>query len=234
MTRQLVVLETRTLSPSVQALVFACVDGAPLGHVPGQWVNLHVNVADRVEKRAYSVASSPNPAHPERFEIAVTRVDDGSVSLALHALRVGATLTMDGPHGFFTRERHATPALFVATGTGVCPLRAMIEAELGEVTGPKLALLFGCRSEADLLYREQYETWRSHSRFTLHVTLSQPSAAWQGLRGYVQTHLATLIDPAAKPHVYVCGLSRMVSEVRRTLKDELGFARQQIHSERYD
>ncbi|HEX7479863.1 MAG TPA: FAD-dependent oxidoreductase [Polyangiales bacterium] len=233
--RKVVLQQAATLSPTVRGLSLACVDGAPLGHEPGQWVNLHVPVAGQTQKRAYSVASAPDRAHPERFDIAVTRVEGGSVSHALHALPAGAVLQIDGPHGFFTREStRGQPVLFVGTGTGVCPLRAMIEAELQDPHAAATHLLFGCRTEADLLYARDWERLATTGRFMLHATLSQPSPAWAGLRGYVQMHLPSLIDEAHKPHVYVCGLSRMVIEVRRVLKDELGYDRKLIHSERYD
>lgn len=252
--REIVLREARDLTPTVRALSFECTDGEPLRFIPGQWLNLHVeqgagvgsssgvgsavavSAVAVIEKRAYSIASAPDFVKPDRFELAVTRVNDGAVSLALHALAVGSRLQMDGPHGFFTREGTETEAaLFVGTGTGVCPLRSMLETELRNAEGPKLALLLGCRSEADILYRTELEALAARSaRFDFAVTLSQPSASWRGLRGYVQTHLAARIERSAPPHVYICGLTRMVSEVRRVLKDELGYDRKRIHSERYD
>jgi NAD(P)H-flavin reductase len=111
----------------------------------------------------------------------------------------------------------------------------MIEDELQMEDGPRLALLFGCRSEADILWGAELAAWaKQHPRFSLHVTLSRPSTDWTGRDGYVQRHLRDLVDPAARPQVYVCGLTKMVSEVRRVLKDELGYERRMIHSERYD
>lgn len=229
-------LQAHTLSPTVKAFAFRCADGQPLAYVAGQWLNFDVPTAQGVLRRAYSIASAPDPEHPERFEIAVTRVGEGgAASCALHELAPGAQLAIDGPHGFFTREQErALPALFVGTGTGVCPLRAMIADELRAPAGPPLALLFGCRSEGDILWRSELEAWAArHPRFSLHVTLSRPSDAWTGRGGYVQTHLQSLIG-TQRPHVYVCGLTKMISEVRRVLKQDLGYDRRMIHSERYD
>lgn len=239
-TRRTVELVTvRTLSPSVRAFEWRCVDGAPLVYVPGQWVNFHVPVAGNLVRRAYSIATAPSRERADRFEIAVTRVRAGVASLALHELATGARIEIDAAEGFFTRESAAgLPALFVGTGTGVCPLRAMIEAELREASGPPLTLLFGCRGEADVLYREDFERWaRERPRFTWHVTLSRPAGDWKGRTGYVQAQLASLVrrvGEGASPHVYVCGLQRMIREVRRVLKDELAYDRTLIHSERYD
>lgn len=235
--RTVELLATQPLSPTVRMLRFRMLDRAPLAFVAGQWLNFDIATPQGIARRAYSIATAPNTDEPDCFEIAVTRVDaGGSASLVLHTLEPGAQLEVDGPHGFFTREDTRTlSALFVGTGTGVCPLRAMIQDELKATEGTRLALLFGCRSQADILWGEELAAWaQAHSRFSLHVTLSRPEPGWTGLDGYVQRHLRALVDPASRPHVYVCGLTKMVSEVRRVLKDELGYDRRMIHSERYD
>jgi CDP-4-dehydro-6-deoxyglucose reductase, E3 len=214
-----------------------CLDGRPIEFVPGQWVNLHVPTGAARDKRAYSIASAPDAARPNEFEVAVTRVADGQVSQALHALAEGAILEIDGPYGFFTRQGlEHEPALFVGTGTGICPLRAMIQAELRHSTeGPALRLLLGCRSQADILYRAELEALAErYARFSFEATLSRPDPSWSGRTGYVQSQLASLIDVQRRPHVYACGLSPMIDAVRKTLKSELGYDRKLIHSERYD
>jgi ferredoxin-NADP reductase len=244
--RNVEVLRAEDLSPSVKGLTLACADGQPLAFLPGQWVNVRVPVehaqgaedADAAEVRPYSIASAPDREHPERFELAVTRVEQGRVSLALHKLRAGSRLEIDGPYGFFTRQDHLEePALLVGTGTGVGPLRAMIQAELRArgPQGPTLSLLFGCRTQADLLYRAEFEALaREHAHFHFEPSLSRPDDAWTGRRGYVQTQLAELVTRLGHPHVYVCGLSAMVNDVRAVLKQSLGYDRKRIHTERYD
>lgn len=235
--RVIELVQTRALTPSVRTFTWRCADGAALAYTPGQWVNFYVPArqGEPPWRRAYSIASAPDPTRPEAFDIAVTHVRGGHASRVLHGLAPGAVLEMDGAHGFFTRESaRAEPALFVGTGTGVCPLRAMIEEELRADSGPAIELLFGCRTEADILYREDFERWaRERPRFVWRATLSQPAPDWAGARGYVQTHLAE-VARASRPHVYVCGLQKMIKEVRRVLKDDLGVDRRLIHSERYD
>src|SRR3954447_23572622 len=121
--RQVVVLRNELLSPSVIGLQLSCVDQEPFAFTPGQWVNLHVAAAGgELEKRAYSIASAPDVQAPERFDLAVTLVQDGRVSGALRRLVPGDVLQIDGPYGYFTREDHADEvALLVGTGTGVAP-----------------------------------------------------------------------------------------------------------------
>ncbi|MDH5674704.1 MAG: FAD-dependent oxidoreductase [Myxococcales bacterium] len=235
--RRKVVLErARVLSPSVRELGFRLLDGAPLVYQPGQWLNLHVPVAGQLLRRSYSIASAPDEAQPDGFELAVTRVDKGPVSTALHGLEVGAELEVDAPEGFFTRGDYGDePALMIATGSGLAPVRAMLQAELKRAEGPRLTLLFGCRSEQDILWRDELERFEAeHARFELCITLSRGSAEWPGARGHVQRHLPALSAAQAGERAYICGLRAMVDEVRRVLKQQLGYDRRRIHSERYD
>ena len=231
-------LESLVLSPSVRLLRFACGDGQPLGHVAGQWVNLHLRVGETSLTRAYSVASAPDPERPSEFELGITRVDGVRGSNFLHDLTPGAEREMDGPHGFFTREGLLEePALFIGTGTGLCPLRAMIQQALRKPQGAPLGLLFGGRREHDILWGQELQQLAGGSggRLRYEVTLSRGSSSWGGRRGYVQEHLAAMLPADAdRPHVFVCGLSPMIRAVRAALKADYGFDRKHIHSERYD
>jgi ferredoxin-NADP reductase len=232
--RTLVVEAARPLSPSVRELVLRSEDGSAIDFLPGQFFKLYLPGG---LDRDYSVASAPDPAHPDRFAIAVTRVIGGPGSEFLHQVRPGERVESLGPNGLFVREEAhlALPAVYVGTGTGLAPLRAMLQEELRLRDGPPQLLLFGARTEEDVLWRDEMEAWaRAIPRFRYEITLSRPSAGWRGRSGWVQRHLAELLPPLAPAHVYVCGLSKMVSEVRRVLKDELGVDRRLIHSERYD
>jgi CDP-4-dehydro-6-deoxyglucose reductase, E3 len=230
------VVDTRPLSPSVRRVSLQVEERAeaPFQFVAGQWLNLYVPTPDGLEKRAYSIASAP-AVRP--LELAITHVAEGLVSPLLHALVPGDVLTCDGPHGFFTREPslQKAPLLLVGTGTGLCPLRSMLGELLHQPEHPPVTLLFGVRTQDDILWRDELTAWAARDpRFRLEVTLSRPDAGWQGRTGYVQAHVAALARALGEPHVFICGLSRMVSEVRALCKSELGYDRKRIHSERYD
>jgi CDP-4-dehydro-6-deoxyglucose reductase, E3 len=235
-------VSARSLSPNVRELSFERTDGKPLAFDPGQWlsVRLPITVGDQDSiKRSYSIASAPEGT--ARFEIALTRVKDGPGSAWLCDLAPGAILPFLGPHGFFTRKpAEKCPALFVATGTGITPMRSMLRAAASAGATAPVRLLFGVRREADLIYRDEFETLaRDHGFLRVVPTLSQPDDAWSGRRGYVQTHVRELWGEltalgAGDPHAYVCGLERMIGSVRELLRREMGVARQQVHTERYD
>ncbi|AUX44857.1 oxidoreductase FAD-binding subunit [Sorangium cellulosum] len=230
----------RPLSPFVRELSFERTDARAFHFQPGQWVNLVLPLPSGEVKRAYSIASAPDGS--PRFDLAVTRVEGGAGSELLHQLAPGATLRAIGPHGLFTRDPgDPAPSLFVATGTGVTPLRSMLHASLRAGAAPHLWILFGARFEEDIIYREELEALaRSSDRIRYEITLSRGAPAWPGRRGYVQAHVPALYrelaaasgDPA--PHVFICGLDRMVSSVRELARNELGVPRKHVHVERYD
>jgi CDP-4-dehydro-6-deoxyglucose reductase, E3 len=239
----------RTLTPSVRELVFERLDGRPMEFVPGQWVSTALGAAEAPAeppgteaemRRSYSIASSPEGT--PRFEIAVTRVQGGPGSTLLHAMELGTVLRFVGPQGFFTRPSPASelPALMIATGTGVTPMRSMLRAAAARGARSTVWLLLGVRQEADILYGEEFRALaRDYPFFRFEPTLSRPFGPWEGRRGYVQTHIRGLwAELAARgegaPHAYVCGLERMVGSVRELLRKEMGLPRQQVHSERYD
>jgi NAD(P)H-flavin reductase len=143
-----------------------------------------------------------------------------------------------GPHGSFVVSPPVEQDLvFVATGTGIAPIRGML-TEIFNAPG-KLShdvwLIFGVRHPETILYRQEFESWAAQNpRFHFLVTLSRPPADWQGKTGYVQEHLRKIFAGRKDFKAYICGLKAMVDEVRFILKEEFGLDRKQIRFEKYD
>ncbi len=225
----------KMLTPTVRELTF--LPSEPLRFTPGQWVSVRLAVPDgEFVQRAYSIASAPRD--DGAFDLAVTHVLGGPASTALHALELGQEIEHSHAQGFFTLESMDRPILFVGTGTGVTPLRSMLYHALSqsESTHP-ITLVLGVRTESDLLYGESLLQLAAQSsgRFRFVSTLSRPGAGWVGKSGYVQTHLRAIVEEhAADLDVYVCGLQKMIKDVRFLLRNELGLPRERVHSERFD
>ncbi len=232
-------VDKKKLTPSVCALTFERVDGGSFVFEAGQWVSLVLPLPTGELRRAYSIASPPSDT--PRFDLAVTHVSGGPGSGYLHDMEPGATLKAIGPQGFFTRPIDKSgPSLFIATGTGVTPLRSMMHAALAKGDENPLWLVFGVRTEEDILYREELEQLaKKHPNVRVIFTLSRAPDAWQGRRGYVQTHVGELWAELealglGKTHAYACGLQKMVGAVRDLLRKQLLVPREQVHAERYD
>ncbi len=230
--RTLTLRAARSLSPKVRELTFA--PDAPMPFVPGQWLNLELPTGGPGLTRSYSIASAPRS--DGTFDLAVTHVEGGPGSTFLHAMKVGDVVGAADPRGYFTLPDALAPSmLFVATGTGVAPFRAMIEALAERASPPPTTLLFGVRTAEDLLYRAAFDALAAAQPwFEFVPTLSRASDDWPARRGYVQTHLADLVAARRDVDVWVCGLNAMVREARRTLRETLGLPRDRVHTERFD
>jgi ferredoxin-NADP reductase len=238
--RRAQLVEVSELSPSVKSLTFAMREGShgsPVGHVAGQHVDLIVPTPHGLAfRRSYSIASAADTRRSDRFEVAVTRVEGGPTSSALHGLEAGAWVDVEGPRGTFVRAADdlAHPALFVATGTGLAPVRAMLQEETRRPQGPPLVVLFGCRTPADRLWHEELQRFeRDCPRLSVTTTLSRPPLDWSGATGYVQRHVVALAHPLTGVRAYVCGLSAMVDDVVRILTAS-GIPHERVRYELYD
>src|SRR5271156_907876 len=93
---------------------------------PGQFVSIKQPKLDgKVHTRAYSIASAPRP--DATFDLCLNRVEDGFLSNWLCDLEVGARVKFHGPHGLFVLREPRQDAIFIATGTGIAPMRSMIQ-----------------------------------------------------------------------------------------------------------
>jgi len=170
----------------------------------GQFVSAVADDANgKQQTRAYSLASAANG---NRFELCVNRVEEGFFSnhLAdLPDLPIGATIQVHGPHGHFILNEPVTDSILVATGTGVAPMRGFTQW-LFPADGPDRSngkdvwLVYGTRYESDIYYREEFEALaRRKTNFHYLPTLSRAHESWTGLRGYVQEHVAKIVEERA-------------------------------------
>ncbi|MBK8995314.1 MAG: oxidoreductase [Myxococcales bacterium] len=216
------------LSPRVRGLSLATRGPDPIDWVPGQYVE--VGLPGEAKRMPYSIASAPDPERPGLFELAVLRGSGGGV---LDDLVVGGSVEIFGPKGTFVRQEPAgPPEIYVGTGTGLAPLRAMLQAALAAGGDFPLVVLFGARTETEILWRAELEALsESQPRFRYMATLSQPQNGWTGARGRVQDHLADVVVPHPDARIYVCGVSEMVAECVAKLTAELSIPRERVVTE---
>lgn len=229
-------VRSTSLTDQTKHLEFEMLGVPHFGFVPGQWLSLKHEKPDGEEiTRAYSIASPP--ANDNRFALCMNRVQDGFMSNFLCDMKEDKEVRCQGPFGDFILRPPMHDTLFIATGTGVAPFRSMLHWLLADEShhqGKQLWLLFGNRTEKDIYYHTEFlNLSQQHANFKYLPTLSRGGPEWQGLRGYVQEHVAGIVQNRAVIRAYICGLDKMIKANRELLKS-LGWDRKSIHYEKYD
>ncbi len=224
------------LSELTRHLEFEMLDRPQFGFVAGQWLSFKQNTPEDEEiTRAYSIASPP--ADDNRFALCLNRVQDGFMSNFLCNLKEGDTIRCQGPFGSFILRPPLRDTIFIATGTGLAPIRSMLHWLLADPERHQqhqLWLVFGSRTEKDIYYHDEFLSLAvQHRNFCYLPTLSRGAENWAGLRGYVQEHVPGIVYGRADMHAYVCGLEKMVGANRALLR-ALGWDRKSVLYERYD
>lgn len=253
------------ISESAQCFHFEFVldEVAEFPFTSGQFVStVAPDLNGKQQTRAYSIASAPRS---NRFDLCVNRVEGGFFSNHLADLTdmpPGGTVKVHGPHGHFVLKQPITDSIFISTGTGIAPMRGYAQWLFPEggpdrSEGKDIWMVYGTRHESELYYRDEFEALAAkHPNFHYVATLSRAPESWTGLRGYVQDHVATIVEERAKLlgqtlpvppvdpatptqelsfdiYAYICGLNNMVAGVREKLAG-YGWHRKQIIFERYD
>lgn len=235
------------LAPSVAHLSFVRDDGEPLDYIPGQFVQVHFQYTDgTATKRSYSLAARHEHAlgPDDTVEIAVSYVTGGAATALFDSLEIGGSITASGPYGRFclmpadTNRRY----LLIGTGTGVTPYRAMLPQLAAQIAdrGIEVILLFGARSEEELLYGDEFRAFANeHPNFRFVPCFSRelpaadsPHAHADVRKGYVQDQLAEFAPQAESDIAYLCGNPNMVDACFEVLKGH-GLPVPQIRREKY-
>ena len=203
----------------------------------GQFVSMKAEHGGREITRAYSIASPPRG--DRSFDVCLNRVPDGFFSNFLCDLREGDCVQIHGPHGYFVLRNPLRSSIFIGTGTGIAPLRGMLQwlfkQDASLYRGKEFWLVFGVRYRKDLYYHDEFQQMeREHPEFHYVPTLSREGADWPGARGYVQEHVRRIAAGKHDWDAYICGLKDMVLANRDLLRHDLAWDRKSVLYERFD
>ena len=142
---------------------------------PGQYLTLK-HPGEEL-RRSYSICAAPG----EPLRVGVRRVAGGAFSSSLHAtLKVGDMLDVMPPQGRFASALAGTPAagrhvLAVAGGSGITPILSIIKTVLANEPGSRVSLLYGNRSAASMMFREELQDLKDRylTRLVLHPVFSR-------------------------------------------------------------
>ncbi|MFO2462739.1 2Fe-2S iron-sulfur cluster-binding protein [Pseudomonas sp. 15FMM2] len=179
----------------------------PLDFTAGQYARLTFPSGP---SRDYSMASQPGA---RVLEFHIRRVPGGDASERIHALlKVGDPVLVEGPFGSsYLREQHAGPILCVAGGSGLAPVKGIVETALAHGMKQPIHVYFGARSERDLYFVEHFEGLvRRHPNLAFTPVLSDDSLLTRWRTGFVTDVVARDLDDFDGWKAYVAGPPLMV------------------------
>lgn len=203
--------------------------GGPLAFSAGQYAKL---VFPDIAEKYYSIASLPGDTG---LEFHIRRGGDGSSShFVLDELSVGDPVEVTAPMGkSYFRDDHIGPVLCVAGGSGMAPIRCIVETALRDDRGRELYLYFGARDEPDIYLEDRFlELAARHEHFTFTPVLSAPSGDTSRRTGFVHEAVGKDIPSFKGWKAYLCGPPPMVNAMVDLLRQR-GLGEEDIHADAF-
>ena len=210
----------KNLTHDVRQLDLRLIEPKTIAFKPGQFISFEMSHpgTGHLVTRAYSIASQPSRSGV--ITLLFNQVPGGPGSGLLFDLTVGEKTHFKGPAGhFYLRDDPGRELLFIASGTGIAPIRSMLLANV-ERPDPRPATLFwGLRSQRDLYYQEELADLMGQTEtFTAITTLSRPEPGWSGESGRVLRLIEERIASVKSLSVYLCGSSAMIADATSLLQ----------------
>lgn len=184
------------------------IEGAePLVFTAGQYARLTFPGAPT---RDYSMANVPGE---RAIEFHIRRVPGGAATQRIHTLmKPGDSVLVEGPFGSsYLRERHTGPILCVAGGSGLAPIKGIVDAAIAKGMKQPIHVYFGVRSERDLYLVDHFiGLAQRHPNLTFTPVLSDAPPAVQWRTGFVTDALAKDLQDFDGWQAYFAGPPAMV------------------------
>lgn len=184
--------------------------------LPGQYIDLTYQGV----KRSYSIANSK--INTSILELHIRKVINGAMSeLLFDKVVENALLRLEGPKGTFFLRKNNKPLIFLATGTGIAPIKSILEEMISEDDPREVHLYWGMRVISDLYTSFFKDLISKKSNFFFYPVLSRESNS-DYHHGYVQDVVIKMHQSVKKFDVYACGSSQMIESAKELFyKNEL-------------
>lgn len=183
-------------------------------YLAGQYIDLTLQGVTR----SYSIASAP--VNDNKLELHFKRVIGGEMSDNIFSpVRKNQLLQIEGPKGtFFFRNNKMGPIIFLVTGTGFAPAKAIIsELILQKKLDRPIYIYWGNRN-SELFYDDAPLLWNKElSNVSVYLCLSKEESGWLGRRGHVQDCFLADGICLDQAEVYACGSIEMIESAKSLL-----------------
>ncbi|PXX97722.1 FAD-binding oxidoreductase [Halomonas sp. LBP4] len=203
----------RKMTSNVMEVILRLPPTQPIHYLPGQYVDV---IGKGGVRRSYSIANSPRD--DGRITLFIKKVKGGEMShYWFNEAKVNDLLRLEGPLGtFFFREDAPGTVVMLATGTGIAPVKALLEQLDSNpvlIEGRRIVVIWGNRVEQDIFWEHKF----GRLDFSYIPVLSKASKSWRGARGYVQGVLLQSEMKLEDVAVYACGSEEMINSAKTEL-----------------
>ncbi|HQS99622.1 MAG: hypothetical protein B7Y26_05130 [Hydrogenophilales bacterium 16-64-46] len=207
-------------TPSIRTLRLA-IDDPAFRFLPGQWVDLSVEVDGEVQTSGYSITTSPLFAG--EIELAIKASSTHPVARWVHERgAVGDTVRVSQGQGPFVYLPEMSENLvLIGGGVGVTPLLSIFRHVRDARLATQAHLLYSVSDSREILFRDELDAAvRDHANLHVSITVTQPDPLWHGLTGRIDpAKLHTLHVPDDTLY-YLCGPKGMVEDMSTLLHDQ--------------
>lgn len=199
----------KVLTQDVMLLKLRLPPTASFGYCAGQYIDLSFKGI----KRSYSIANARLQDKGE-LELHIRKVAKGKMSeLVFNELKENTLMRIEGPKGTFFVRDDGNPIIFIATGTGIAPIKAMVE-ELTRKQDPRqLFIYWGMRHETEMYCEELIRMAVEFDNIQFNAVLSRASDP--NKQRYVQSAVCDAFESLKAYRVYACGSPHMIDEAKR-------------------
>ena len=216
------------LTQSIIKVVLRTPPNDKIHFLAGQYISV---IGPNGLRRSYSIANAPRA--DGKIELHIKKVDGGAFSAYwFEQAKVNDLLRFEGPLGtFFIRNPLPKKLILLATGTGLAPIKALLEnlSTLPVENLPEVNVYWGSRHAEDI-YLDA--TTLSGAKSKMHVLLSQPEPEWTGRKGYVQNAVLADFEQFDDCAVYACGSINMIESAKAALL-ESGLPSSKFHADAF-
>jgi len=221
-------------APDVAVLTLQLPATQNLRYHAGQYIEFLLKDGVR---RAYSIATAPQ-VDQRSIELHIRHMPGGVFTdHVFMSMKEKEILRVEGPFGsFYLREDSEHPLILLASGTGLAPIKAIVEQLQASGSRRAVSLYWGCRSQADLYLHDWAQAAvQQLPQFRYVPVLSEPRVedGWRGRTGLV--HEAVMADwPNLAAHeVYACGAPSMVEAARRDFSNRCGLPAEHFYADAF-
>ncbi len=208
------ILKVEQLTDSEKRFEITLPKNRPLGHKPGQFVEVSIF---GFGEAPISICSSPTKS--PSFELTVRNV--GRLTDKMHHLTEGGQLGIRGPfgNGFDVESFQQKDMLFVCGGIGLAPLKSLIDYTLAKRDDfGRIIILYGTKDPSEILFEKDIELWQNRNDIEFHLTVDRPDDNWKGNVGVITTLIPPLELDTAETIATVVGPPVMYKYVLMSLK----------------